>query len=308
MSLQIYLSNMKLTKFFKCLFISGEWRIAIRKREDKDLYSESFTTILNTKEYWFADPLLFEDGEDTYLFVEAFNRKTYKGDIGLFKIDEGMIAGFELLIENNFHMSYPFVFKHDDKYYMIPESEENSTVDLYVADHFPYGWRKEKTLLSGVHYVDTTLLRICGRFFLFTYSLEGSKWTLLIFEMDIEKKEVSLFQSIEYASNVCRPAGKFFMDENGRCLRPVQNCINGYGEGILIYEIQFINEKFRERKVDEYINRKLIIDKKAGVDKCHTYTKSSKYEVIDYMHLNFDPFKIFKRQIRKYKRHKRTQQ
>lgn len=288
------------------LFISGEWRIAIRRRNDESLYIEGFTTIPNTKKYWFADPLLFEDGKGTYLFVEAFDRKTYKGDIGLFNIINGNASEFELLIENNYHMSYPFVFKHKETYYMIPESEENSTVDLYVADDFPRGWRKEKTLISGRCCADTTLLEIEGRKFLFTYSPENEKWSLLIYELDIEKKEVSLYQTIEYDENVCRPAGKFYTDEQGRCLRPVQNCKGGYGKGTMVYEVQFKEGKFTERKIAEYNNTQLIIDGKSGVDNFHTYSKTSEYEAVDYIYSEFDLFKEFKWQIRKYKRYQRA--
>lgn len=295
--------NMSLLKW---LFISGEWSVAIRRRNDKGLYADSFKTIPNTKKCWFADPLLFEDGENTYLFVEAFNRKTYKGDIGFFKIANGGASDFELLIDNNFHMSYPLVFKDDGRYYMIPESEENSTIDLYIADDFPRKWRKEKTLLSGVHYADTTLLEIENRKFLFTYCPGAGLWKLLIFELNMESQEVSLFQTIEYMDNVCRPAGRFFSDEKGRYLRPVQDCRAGYGKGVLIYEVQFKDGQFVERIVDEYNNTKIIIDGKLGVDHFHTYSRTHEYEVIDYMHLKFDLFKEFKWQIRKYKRYIRN--
>lgn len=294
---------MNLLKWF---FIGGDWKVAIRKRNDKGLYADGFTTIPNTNKYWFADPLLFEDGEDTYLFVEAFNRKTYKGDIGCFKIQDGAVSDFELLIDNNFHMSYPLVFKHDGRYYMIPESEENSTVDLYVADNFPRVWRKAKTLLSGIHYADTTLLEIENRKFLFTYSPEVSLWKLLIFELNMDSLEVSLFQTIEYKDNVCRPAGKFFEDEKGRYFRPVQDCRGGYGKGVLLYEVLFQNGKFSETEVCIYDNNKLVIDGKCGADNFHTYSRTSKYEVIDYIYTKFDLFKEFKWQIRKYKRYQRA--
>lgn len=292
--------------YFKWFFISTEWRIAIRKRTDTGLYAESFVTIPNTKKYWFADPLLFEDGGKTYLFVEAFNRKTYKGDIGFFKVEKGMASDFELLIDNNFHMSYPLVFKHEDKYYMIPESEENCTVDLYVADNFPRGWKRDKTLLSGVHYADTTLFEIDGRKFLFTYSPENGKWKLLIYELDMANKEVSLFQTMEYDVNICRPAGKFYTEEKSRCLRPVQDCRKGYGKGVLLYEVKFDGQVFSERLVEEYDNAKLVIDGKPGVDYFHTYTRTLEYEVVDYVHEKVDLLKEIKWQIRKYKRHQRA--
>ena len=203
-------------------------------------------------------------------------------------------------------MSYPLVFKYDGRYYMIPESEENSTVDLYVAKDFPRGWKKEKTLISGVHYADTTLVEIESRKFLFTYSPSEAKWKIHIFELNMEKLEVTLFQTLNYSENICRPAGKSYTDELGRLVRPVQDCREGYGKGMLLYAVSFKDNKFTESLIEGYDKTKLIIDGKSGADYFHTYSRTSNYEVVDYMNPRFDLFKEVKWQIRKYKRYRRA--
>ena len=177
---------MTIKDFYNWAFICGDWQIAYRKRTDKsDFYEDSFIKIPNTDRYWFADPMLFADNGNTYLFVEAFDKKTYKGNIGFFTIQNNKVSDFELLIDNNFHMSYPMVWRSEqNEYFMIPESEENGTVDLYQSEAFPRRWKRLKTLVAGVHYADTTLLDLNGKKYLFTYHDKKVSWDLLIYDFD----------------------------------------------------------------------------------------------------------------------------
>jgi hypothetical protein len=46
---------------------------------------------------------------------------------------------------------------------MIPESEQNRTVDLYGARRFPDEWHLEETLFSGLRAVDSTVHEADGR-------------------------------------------------------------------------------------------------------------------------------------------------
>ena len=298
---------MTIKEFYNWAFICGDWQIAYRKRTDKsDFYEDSFIKIPNTDRYWFADPMLFADNGNTYLFVEAFDKKTYKGNIGFFTIQNNKVSDFELLIDNNFHMSYPMVWRSEqNEYFMIPESEENGTVDLYQSEAFPRRWKRLKTLVAGVHYADTTLLDLNGKKYLFTYHDKKVSWELLIYEFDAKSKSVSLIQTLSYDKNACRPAGKFFIDEKGRLCRPVQNCQKGYGNGIFIYEVKFDGEKFSEQVISEFDNSKIKIDGVCGVDNFHTYTMTDEYEVIDFIHLKFKLLKKFFWQVRKFKRWKR---
>lgn len=53
-------------------------------------------------------------------------------------------------------LSYPYVFAHENDYYMLPESSEAGGVFLYKSNQFPYNWERGKQLLSG-SFVDPTL-------------------------------------------------------------------------------------------------------------------------------------------------------
>ena len=68
------------------------WGIAVRNASNYDgILSDSkddipYNIVPNTPEYWFADPLLFEDNGKTWLFVEAFYYSSNKGELGVFDI------------------------------------------------------------------------------------------------------------------------------------------------------------------------------------------------------------------------------
>ena len=44
-----------------------------------------------------------------------------------------------------FHVSYPYLLKHDDAFYCIPETARANEVSLYKAEDFPCDWRKIQT-------------------------------------------------------------------------------------------------------------------------------------------------------------------
>ena len=155
------------------LFIDGEWNIAIRKRSLKESdifgYTDGFISIPHNKQYWFADPLLFSSGGHEFLFCEAFNKKTMKGDIGVFDCLSNEPSCCSIIIQNNYHMSFPYVFEHSGFFYMIPETSENRTIELYKADNFPLEWRKKAVLISGLSLVDTVVFEIDSNLYLYSY-------------------------------------------------------------------------------------------------------------------------------------------
>lgn len=110
-----------------------------------------FTVIPYSKKYWYADPILVSDRSGTYLFAEAFERKKRIGRISVSTVsDVGEIGEPKLIISEPHHMSFPFVFEWNEKYYMIPETSENNSIKLYMAKSFPYDWQIGKKLVDSV--------------------------------------------------------------------------------------------------------------------------------------------------------------
>jgi hypothetical protein len=65
-------------------------------------------------------------------------------------------------------LSYPYVFKSEGEYYLIPESFEDNSIRLYKADDFPTKWSYVKTLVEGRDYVDNSIVFYNGKWWLFS--------------------------------------------------------------------------------------------------------------------------------------------
>lgn len=296
---------MTLHTLYRKLFISGDWEIAFRKKNDGDFYDKSFIKIPNTKDYWFADPLLYEHKGKYYLFCEAFNRKAMKGELGYFELNEDKFSDFKLVLSPNYHMSFPDVFSVNDKIYMIPESGEGMNLELYEATVFPDKWTKVKNLIEGVNYVDPTFYWYEDSMYVFVYIDKKCGYETRIYKMNVEQLCLDYIESIHYGQNVGRSAGQFFKSADGAICRPVQLGEGEYGKRTAFYKVDFIDGHFIEEQIAVIDNSKIKVNGEEGVDKLHTYSNVGMYESIDFVNYKFDLFKRFKILYRQYLRSKR---
>ena len=116
-----------------------------------------------------ADPIAIEHAGRTVLFVEDFNHDRQKGVISAVEFAAtGPIGLVRCVLEEPWHLSYPFVLALNGCVWMIPESSANREVALYRADPFPNRWVKEATLLRDVPATDATVVVHEGRYWLLT--------------------------------------------------------------------------------------------------------------------------------------------
>ena len=272
-----------------------EWGIALRESSDRfdtilgKQKKTDFVPIENTEEYWFADPLLFSDNGRTWLFVEAFNRQRCKGEIGFFEIIDGQPTGFKNVIQTPTHMSYPYVFKHQNQYYMIPETGAAGHIALYKARKFPEVWELDTILLDNVKYCDSTVVALNnGEYELISYKQEGTsrlnqKCTLTVFKLDMEKKSLTKLREIPDRHKHNRPAGPMFQHE-GKTYRVSQKCDRAYGEAIVVYKVNSDDDKkyINDDVVNCFCGNNIQLVDGGKVVLTHTYSQAGGYEVIDY--------------------------
>ncbi|MEQ1718517.1 MAG: hypothetical protein ABL907_21455, partial [Hyphomicrobium sp.] len=144
------------------LLHGGErWAIAWRDAKGASLLTTSrakFRLLQDDGKRFYADPFVVQHLGASYMFCEEFPFATGKGMISvLSRQANGAWSAAVPVIEELYHLSYPFIFEYDDKIWMIPESGENRTVDLYQAVGFPFTWEKHATLLTGIAGYDATL-------------------------------------------------------------------------------------------------------------------------------------------------------
>jgi hypothetical protein len=123
-----------------------------------------------------ADPFLIKEGETWNLFFEVYNNNTKQGDLAVATSSNTWTWKYEkLIIDEPFHLSYPYVFKAEDGYYLIPESFEDNSIRLYKADDFPTKWSYVKTLVEGRDYVDNSIVFYDNKWWLFSSVTSNDK-------------------------------------------------------------------------------------------------------------------------------------
>ena len=176
------LADKSLRRFARIL--KGEeislWRIALRKGSRQLLYQvdpgnrSEFIWLTPPNGHFHADPFLVEHRGSIWMFFEDYIYSESKGAIVCREISpEGELGEMRTVLRRPYHLSYPFVFKHDGRYYLIPESASNRTVELYRATEFPHQWTLEKVLFRGKA-VDTTVFNDDGTFWFFTTLQAGA--------------------------------------------------------------------------------------------------------------------------------------
>jgi len=155
-------------------------------------------------------------------------------------------------IELPCHMSYPFLFRHEDAYYCIPETNEAREVSLFRAGSSLRDWTKVATLMQGFPAVDSTVFRYHDRWWLFCTSQDsGANNTLFAWHANELIGPWLPHSANPIKTDICssRPAGTPFVHD-GQLYRPAQDCSTGYGAAVVINRIRVLtSEDFSEEVV-----------------------------------------------------------
>lgn len=229
------------------------WNIGLIDGKVNQLISDDVHTINwyrhQTKDSYLADPfILSRDGKE-YVFVEEYDYPTQKGHIS---VVYDWNKPPRKIIDEPWHLSYPFLIEENGMLYMIPEASAGAKVNYYVCRSFPFEWEKAGTLLNEKVF-DPTIFKWNEKFWLFYTKLEESSGELHIRYSDSiwgGWKEHPR-NPVKVAPNVCRPAGPVF-SVNNVLYRPSQDSAKNYGDNVLINEIiELTTETYKEelRKV-----------------------------------------------------------
>ncbi len=113
-----------------------------------------------------ADPFILRTDNGWCMFFEVLNSETRQGDIGLARSTDGLVWEYDrIVLDEPFHLSYPYVFEWEGRHYMIPESYEAAAVRLYEARDFPTKWAFVARLVRD-DLVDPSVFRHAGRWWM----------------------------------------------------------------------------------------------------------------------------------------------
>ena len=222
--------------------------------------------------YFQADPFLFVKDDCLYLFYEE-QKGFLPGRIKMIKTQD-LISWSDpiVVLQEKFHLSFPYVFEDDGKIYMIPESCENQSVRLYEANDDLTSFVFVRTLLKqedrtgpNSNFVDSHIYKKNGVYYLFTSY--RSDW----------KTRQELFTSSDllysdFVSHPCSPItvnnkygrnGGSIIDLNGLVLRVSQDCSVEYGTNVSLHEIIAIDKDLYKETIfvdDIFSNNPLFPD------------------------------------------------
>jgi hypothetical protein len=122
--------------------------------------------IPTTDRFW-ADPFPVKFEEKYFVFFEEFIYKEDKAHISVVELSKSGAGESSPVLKRDYHLSYPFIFQWKDRYFMIPETAENRTVELYGCSSFPHDWKMETVLFEGEAARDATLIELEGLWWMF---------------------------------------------------------------------------------------------------------------------------------------------
>ncbi len=244
----------------KSKFMHLQWRIYFST--EKNFMLQSYHQMKPPANAFWADPFLIHYKDQHFIFFEELNFSDYKGYICVSEIFEnGKYSKPIKVLEQNYHLSYPFVFEKDGCFYMIPESHQNKTIDLYKSTDFPYKWTHVRTLISDIEASDSTLLSYQNKFWLFTSikksnSEDWKEWNELhlFFADRLDGQWTAHPQNpINTDLATSRMGGRITKSDN-KLIRPAQNCLQRYGHKISMLEILTLSETTYKEHLIETIS------------------------------------------------------
>lgn len=210
-----------------------------------------------------ADPFLYIHNDMLYMFYES--KKMYrKGTISMI-CTKDLIKWSEpiTVLSEKCHLSYPWVFKENDKVYMIPETCELGEIRLYEANKNLTEFKYVKTLLkddikhrNGFSFSDSSIYKKDNLYYLITTTNDEEKNILHLYVSDSIMGEYKkhIKSPICIGNKYGRNAGCFLRYRN-KLFRVAQDCDIKYGNDVNLFEIKQISDK---EYTEELIKRNLI--------------------------------------------------
>lgn len=202
------------------------------------------------RDRWFADPYLLKVTDDTIVvLVEECVIAAPKGLICELVIDRATKQLMEryVLLEIETHLSYPVIFRCDDKVYVYPENGASGKLNIYEYDEVNHKLLNPACILDEA-VADANIIECNGRYYMSATKYPQTQNDAFLYEAD------SLFGPFKqigvnpYETNkgYSRQGGGWFV-AGGKLYRPAQDCRVRYGASMNIMEVVLNNGVIKEK-------------------------------------------------------------
>lgn len=267
---------------------SPQWYLLYKFRDDEKIEKSifRFKGLYPPKGFDWADPFIIRKNGKFFLFFEELEIRFGKGHISLLEFnDKGVLSstGPKKVIEERYHLSYPYVFSYNEQFYMLPESADAAELWLYECEEFPEKWKKKHQIFSNKSIYDASLILHEDYWYLFGTEIlsEGGsrdQYLHIYYSNSLTGAEWHSHPMNPITQDVrgARPAGKIFREE-GKIFRPGQIGAPKYGYGIQFYEILELSPTgFKEVRID-----RMLPKWNDELQACHTFNTESGFSVVD---------------------------
>jgi hypothetical protein len=198
-----------------------------------------------------ADPFMVRENDKWYMFFEVMRSGNRQGKIGFATSDDGFSWTYKrIVIDEPFHLSYPYVFKWKDDYFMVPESVQARSLRLYKATRFPTEWSFVKSLVNDVAYSDPSIVRYQDRWWIFASPTDDVLRLFSAPDLFGRWTEHPRSPLISGDSRIARPGGRV-IEFNGGLLRYAQDDSSAYGYGVRAFAItEMTSSSYKEKEVE----------------------------------------------------------
>jgi hypothetical protein len=277
--------------FYRAFNIQQKWGISCIHSNWKNAALWNSTRISAPRGHFWADPFVCSHNGKTYCFVEDYVYKTRRGHISVLEIIDGGARLLGDCIKEDFHLSFPFLFRHEGQLYMCPESSEARQIRMYRCKNFPLEWELCAVPMDGVSAADSMFFEHGGKWWMLT-NIDRSG-------LNDHCSELCLF----YASSpfdqdwTAHPQNPLRIDADGgrnaglilednRMFRAAQRQgFDQYGKGLALYEIVALDEEvYVERLVSQ-----IDCSYRSGLLGSHHVSTTGKITVFDHVGRVFFP-------------------
>lgn len=225
----------------------------------RDLGGGRWNVLADPGDHFYADPVPFHYRGRDFLLFEDLDHKTGKGIISVSEFSkDGQPGAVVPVLEEPWHLSYPFLIEADGEIWMIPEASLSSEVSIYRAVEFPHRWERHGALLTGLEAADATIVEHDGRFYMFAVirdGVGGYSDTLAIWHAEqlFGPWQPHAGNPVVVNDQTARPAGNFVI-RDGQLLRPIQDCRHGYGAAVNLAHIDRLDPEHFEETIETHLS------------------------------------------------------